>query len=70
MMTTNEVGFRYVKCENTWEGVCEKKMEILNPKFRRNVFSGNGALAAGGVQLMTEQLIRDPMDDMRGWGGM
>lgn len=49
MMTTNEVGFRYVKCENTWEGVCEKKMEILNPKFRRNVFSGNGALAAGGV---------------------
>lgn len=48
MMTTNEVGFRYVKCENTWEGVCEK-MEILNPKFRRNVFSGNGALAAGGV---------------------
>lgn len=48
MMTTNEVGFRYVKCENTWEGVCEK-MEILNPKFRRNVFSGNGALAAGGI---------------------
>lgn len=48
MMTTNEVGFRYVKCENTWERVREK-MEILNPKFRRNVFSGNGALAAGGV---------------------
>lgn len=55
--------------QETWEGICEEKMEILNPKFRRKAYAEMEPIFLGcRLWLMPEKFIGYPEDGM-GKGG-